>query len=143
MKNEVYNALIEGHTNQRREMSRKKGDEYAHEDDRLDNFKRNARALGISPELVLMVYAEKHFGSIQSYVKKGCPYEDPEMTEPIVGRIYDLQNYMDLLLALLEERHQLKEKNLKQRKPSMFVEPEDDHGHMLDDPRSGTPLGIR
>ena len=86
-------------------MSQKKGDEYANDDDRLMNFKRNAASLGVLPELILMVYAEKHFGSIQHYVKKGCLFEDPEMTEPIVGRIYDLQNYMDLLLALLEERH--------------------------------------
>lgn len=106
MTNEVYVNLVEHHTSQRREMSQVKGDEYANDNDRLMNFKRNAKALGVTPEMILMVYAEKHFSAIQNYVKRGCPYNDPKTSEPILGRIYDLQNYMDLLIALLVEKHE-------------------------------------
>lgn len=106
MKNETFDALVKLHTQQRITLGRVKGDEYANSsDDRLNNFKRDGNALGIAPEANLLTHAGKHWASINHYVKIGCPRDDDRVSEPIIKRIYDLQNYMDLLLALLEERH--------------------------------------
>jgi len=106
VRDEVFENFIQAHTKARQKMSIRKGNEYANsESDRLANFKRVGANLGQPPETILMVYATKHFDAISHYVKMGCPKVDDRITEPVVGRIYDLQNYLDLLLALLEERH--------------------------------------
>lgn len=106
MTDKGFEKLTKDHTAARQSMSIRKGNEYANDnDDRLMNFKRVGKNLGQEPETILMVYATKHFDAISHYVKVGCPKDDDRITEPVVGRIYDLQNYMDLLLALLEERH--------------------------------------
>ena len=77
-----------------------KGAEYAHGRDRLDNFRRNGAALGMSKEAVLMIYAGKHWDALQSYVRAG---NNSISSEKITGRVLDLINYMYLFLAMLDE----------------------------------------
>lgn len=79
---------------------RKQGNkEYAHSEDTLANFKRVAERTGITPEQVLMVYAEKHIDGIHSYISG-----HKSQREGVIGRINDLVVYMGLLRCLIEER---------------------------------------
>lgn len=99
-----------------------KGAEYASDNDRLDNFKKNATLLGLSPLQVWSVYAFKHVDAIQSYMRKvhaqynrnEALYDDLAMkdalllvdyklSEPIEGRFHDAINYLFLGLAILHE----------------------------------------
>lgn len=87
------------------ELMHVKGGEYAGDNDRLANFKRNATKLGVEPELVLMVYLHKHYDAIMQH------YEDHFITkinrpraENIEGRIDDVINYFILYKGLLLER---------------------------------------
>lgn len=80
-----------------------KGKEYT-QGDRLDNFKRIAGELGISPKKVLWVYLKKHLDSIAYYIK-----EEKVLSEPIDGRILDARVYLCLLQSLIIEERRSKE----------------------------------
>lgn len=95
-----------------------KGAEYASDNDRLDNFKKNAALLGLSPLQVWSVYAFKHVDAIQSYMRRIHSGEDSlrpddlqfnitaidlRLSEPIEGRFHDAINYLFLGLAILHE----------------------------------------
>lgn len=81
-----------------------KGKEYANSDvDRLANFKRNAENFGLQPLQVAGVFASKHWDSINNYIKTLAKGEVPKLSEPIQGRFYDLINYCNLMLALIED----------------------------------------
>lgn len=80
-----------------------KGAEYAGSADRLANFKRGAASTGVEPLTVLHVYMAKHWDSVSSYVRAKQQGEEPKLSEPIVGRFYDLINYAVLAIALIEE----------------------------------------
>lgn len=88
------------------ELLRRKGADYTRGDaDRLSNFKRVAKAVGLTSLQVWYVYASKHWDAISVYVKTGRVE-----SEGIAGRFDDLANYLMLGLALLaepeeEERH--------------------------------------
>jgi hypothetical protein len=69
--------------------------------DRLNNFKELGRMLGQRPEQVLMTYYGKHDLALYAYVETG---EEP--SDGIFSTIADLQNYLDLLTALIMERRQ-------------------------------------
>jgi len=77
-------------------MGEGKGREYANSSDRLDNFKRIAKQTGTTPEIVAMVYATKHWDSI-NWAIKNKNYKD------IDGRIADVINYLLLLRAIIFE----------------------------------------
>lgn len=87
-----------------------KGGEYAHGDDRLDNFKRNAVLLGLTPEEVLSIYLGKHMDAIHTYVKDIRLGRDRVRGESILGRFDDAINYLILGKALVVEREQQKSK---------------------------------
>ena len=84
------------------------GAEYAGDADRLANFKRGAANTGVEPLTVLHVYMAKHWDSVSSYVRAKQRGEEPKLSEPIVGRFYDLINYAVLAIALIEEAEQAK-----------------------------------
>lgn len=82
-----------------------KGEAYAHS--KLDNetgqrFKKAAAELGITPIQVAMVYASKHWASIQKWCQDGCK-DDIVGDEPIAGRIADLRNYLDFIYYLYKD----------------------------------------
>lgn len=85
-------------------LSKLKGGEYAGDDDRLANFRRNATALGIPMETVWSVYAAKHWDAIMQYVKDINTGITRDRMEPIAGRVDDLLVYLILFKAILEER---------------------------------------
>lgn len=80
-----------------------KGAEYAGSEDRLANFKRGAASTGVEPLTVLHVYMAKHWDSVSSYVRAKQRGEEPKLSEPIIGRFYDLINYAVLAIALIED----------------------------------------
>ena len=100
MTNPTFKQMRHRHTWTRFKMCDKKSEDYASDADRLANFKRTGAALGLAPEVVLMIFATKHFDAVNAFVRGGA---EDNRSEPIVGRIYDLQNYLDLLLGLVEE----------------------------------------
>ncbi len=89
--------LIEKMHQEEMAIAATKGKEYT-QGDRLDNFKRIATELGISPKKVLWVYLKKHLDSIASYIKS-----EKVLSEPIEGRIMDARVYLSLLRGLIEE----------------------------------------
>lgn len=80
-------------------MGERKGIEYANSDDRLDNFKRISKQIGIEPEIVAITYAAKHWDSVNHAIKiqDYCNID---------GRIADLINYLLLLRAIIIEGEQ-------------------------------------
>lgn len=85
-------------------LTASKGEEYKRrEDNQFANFERGARALGLTREQVLLVYASKHFDSIVTYVKDHARGEVREYAEPITGRIDDLILYMLLFRGMVED----------------------------------------
>jgi len=85
------------------EIGRTKGKEYT-QTDRLDNFKRLGKELGVDPKVILWVYLRKHIDSIASFIKTGGV-----LSEPIQGRITDARVYLFLLRGLIEEDKQVDE----------------------------------
>lgn len=95
----------------------RKGQEYASNNDRLSNFKENAKKLGLTPIQVWAVYAFKHMDSIETYIRRTHQHAilqdrtipeamadiDATLSEPIIGRFDDAINYMHLGIAILKE----------------------------------------
>jgi hypothetical protein len=77
-----------------------KGSEYASDHDALANFKDQARDVGVSPLVVLSVLMNKHYRSLQSYIRAGGKTKS---NEPIEGRIADLRNYLALMAFLIKD----------------------------------------
>ena len=79
-----------------RNLLTKKGDDYSGREDRLANFKRLAKELGLTPQQVLWVYLRKHLDAITSYVKDG----KFESCEGLRSRVVDAVNYLVLMECL-------------------------------------------
>ncbi len=88
-------------------ISSKKGKEYAQNDDAdgdvLANFKASGEDVGVLPITALYFALNKHFRSIQTYIKDKQLGKEREYSEDIRGRIRDAQLYLVLLEALVIE----------------------------------------
>lgn len=93
---ELFKAVVK----EEMELLTQKGAEYASEADCLDNFKRQGEELGLSPFQVLSVLMNKHYRSVQSFVRNGGKTSSNESIE---GRLNDLRNYAFLALCLLKD----------------------------------------
>ena len=78
--------------------------------DRLGNLKRSATHYGCSPFQVAGIFMQKHMDSVQTWIReaskahrKGEVLPNRVGGEPIVQRLADLRNYVDLLFALVAE----------------------------------------
>lgn len=105
MEQQTFAALCERIQRETVDILVSKGAEYAGSVDRLANFKRGAANTGVEPLTVLHVYMAKHWDSVSSYVRAKQRGENPKLSEPIVGRFYDLINYAVLAIALIEEEN--------------------------------------
>ena len=88
-----------------------KGDEYAANEDRLQNFREVAQLIGQKPSVVALTYLLKHIQSISHAVRteyNWC-WQTEQGYEGLKQRIADARNYLLLLAACLEE-HQAKER---------------------------------
>lgn len=72
--------------------------EYAHSEDTLSNFKRAARAVGVSPEEVLLIFLLKHIDGITSFIGG-----HKSQRESVIGRILDARVYLALLAGMVCE----------------------------------------
>lgn len=88
-------------------LSVAKGGEYAGDDDRLANFRRNAEAAGCSMELCWRIYAGKHWDAVSQFIKDLQTGKERERSEPIQGRLDDLIVYLVLMKAIMEERDEI------------------------------------
>jgi hypothetical protein len=85
------------------DLEKVKGGEYATADDRLANFRRAAKDIGVPMQFIWRIYAGKHWDAITTYVNDVTGNVDRKRSEPISGRIHDLIVYLILLLAINEE----------------------------------------
>ena len=100
MKWSEQQALFKASIKIESELLNQKGSEYASDADALANFKGQAVDLGVDPLVVCSVLMNKHYRSIQSYIRKGGKTSS---NEPIEGRVADMRNYLFLMLCLIEE----------------------------------------
>ena len=99
MNRKDFDSLVAESRARQDKLRATKGQEYIkHNPDQLDNFKRIAKSLGLSSFTVWAIYAHKHWDAILSYIGTRV-----EGSEPIVGRLDDLGNYLHLLEGLLED----------------------------------------
>jgi len=103
-KHEDYNALVCETVETIKLLSSIKGGEYAGDQDRLANFRRNASALGLENEQVWSVYAAKHWDAIMQYVKDLGTGKQRRRMESIEGRADDLIVYLILFKAMFRDR---------------------------------------
>lgn len=99
-----YNVLVDRTIDIIRELSTLKGGEYAGDDDRLANFRRNAADLGVPMEVIWRVYAAKHWDAIGQYVRDLTTGKERVRLEKLSGRVDDLIVYLLLFKAMLDEK---------------------------------------
>lgn len=99
-----YDKLVERTWTQIFTLGKLKGGEYAGDDDRLANFRRNAETAGVSMELIWRVYASKHWDAVMQYEKDLRTGKTRVRLESIEGRIDDLLVYLLLFKAMIDER---------------------------------------
>ena len=101
---EQYAALVEQTVAQINSLSKLKGGEYAGDDDRLANFRRNGEALGLPMEVIWHTYAAKHWDAVTQYIKDLLEGKSRGRLEPLSGRLDDIIVYCILFKAMLAER---------------------------------------
>lgn len=99
MNHQNFNNLLEDVQADMTSVLLSKNEEYASGGDKLDNFKKGGRAMGVTAQECLWGYAMKHFISIQDIVYGEGSYTPEKMRE----KCGDLRNYTILLEALLLE----------------------------------------
>ena len=102
--NTACDALIDSAFLKIMELSKLKCGEYAGDDDRLNNFRRNARDLDTNMETVWRVYAAKHWDAIGQFIRDKNNGVQRGRLEPLQGRVDDLLVYLLLFKAMLVEQ---------------------------------------
>ena len=67
-----FEHLLDRIVAKEKEIGKTKAVEYTQNDDRLDNFKRLAKELGLTPEQILSVYLKKHLADVKM-IKESQP----------------------------------------------------------------------
>lgn len=67
-----FEHLLDRIVAKEKEIGKTKAVEYTQNDDRLDNFKRLAKELGLAPEQILSVYLKKHLADVKM-IKESQP----------------------------------------------------------------------
>jgi hypothetical protein len=99
-----WNKLLDDTFEKVRGLGRDKGGEYSGDQDRLLNFRRNARDNGLTMEQIWRIYASKHWDAIGQYIRDMAEGRERTRTEPLSGRVDDLIVYALLFKAMLIER---------------------------------------
>jgi hypothetical protein len=99
-----FEQIIDDTFDKIRYLSTTKGGEYATDDDRLSNFRRNAATLGLSKERVWAVYAAKHWDALLTYVNDmSSGYYNRPRSESPASRVDDLIVYLLLFKKMIFE----------------------------------------
>lgn len=102
----TWEEILYGTISRIKNLSASKGEEYKAVDssDQLANFRAAARDVGVPMEVVWRIYAGKHWGSINTYVRDLIAGTPREYSEPMEGRVDDLIVYLILFKLMLAER---------------------------------------
>jgi len=102
MTTEEFNQVVENRLKHQQDVLTAKADEYAR-GDRLSNFKSAGQMNHSTPETALWGFVTKHIIALGDFVRdlEGGIIQDYERWEEKIG---DIQNYMTLLDALVQER---------------------------------------
>ena len=103
-KHAEYDALVDDTIKKIKELGVLKGGEYAGDDDRLANFRRNGFDQDLPMETIWRVYAAKHWDAIGQYIKDIRKGIERKRMESISGRVDDLIVYLLLFKAMVVER---------------------------------------
>lgn len=101
---ERYAMLLEQTIEKIKSLGQLKGGEYAGDDDRLANFRRNAKKREVPMELIWAVYIDKHLDAINQYIDDIMKGKTRERLEPLEGRCDDAIVYLILFKCMIEER---------------------------------------
>ncbi len=99
-----YDDLVAETVIKLKQLSALKGGEYAGDEDRLANFRRNGEILGLPMETVWATYYNKHHDAVMQYCKDLVHGKKRERLEPLAGRLDDMIVYCILFKAMLAER---------------------------------------
>lgn len=99
-----YNQILDDTLTEMRKLGNLKGGEYAGDDDRLANFRRNGLALGLPMEAVWHTYTAKHWDAITQYIRDTVHGTTRPRMEPVTGRVDDMLVYLILFKCMLAER---------------------------------------
>jgi hypothetical protein len=100
MRIETYEKIVQELTDDRKQVSSSKREDYTvGSANVLQNFYNQAEALGIDPKVSLGVHMEKQFSAVMNYIKTNGQSE----SEPIIKRIGDCINYLELLWGLIND----------------------------------------
>lgn len=100
---EAFDRIIAQTIEQIRNLSALKGGEYAGDEDRLANFRRNAASLGLDYRQIWAVYSAKHWDALVQYIKDVGAGTERRRLESLEGRCDDLIVYLLLFKAMLKE----------------------------------------
>ena len=114
---ELFDQIVGETIEQIRILSKVKGGEYAGDDDRLANFRRNAKNAAVEMETCWAIYAGKHWDSITQYVQDLQTGKTRERSEPMAGRADDLIVYLLLFKQMLREREMAADNTPDDEKP--------------------------
>jgi hypothetical protein len=95
-----FDVLLETHHEAILGLCGTKGADYSNGEDRLSNFKLQAKSLGLTPYQVWGVYANKHWDAVNTFIRNNGQVE----SEPIESRIHDIILYSYLLLGLIKDQ---------------------------------------
>lgn len=104
-----WEKLLEDTIIQVRSLATIKGGEYAGDNDRLANFRRNSERLGLPMEAIWGIYIAKHWDSIMQYTQDFIRGKSRPRSESMEGRFDDLIVYAILGKAILRERERRKQ----------------------------------
>ena len=96
---EEFDKFTDGIIAEVKAMRDTKGKEYAHSNERFDNFNRLSARLNLPREKVWQVYFTKHIDAIDSYIDTSREFS----TESIRGRFVDAITYLILAAGMVQE----------------------------------------
>lgn len=99
MTEKTFQNLCEILDLRRKEIVGAKRPEYTEgNEDVLFNFKSTARELGVTPQQVCYIFFRKHVASLAKFCAGATT-----SSEPLIDRIADAMNYLELLHAISKE----------------------------------------
>jgi len=102
MNHKKREETIKAHLEVCQKIRTEKNIEYANSNDDANACFNSDNDIGLTSIQSVGVFMNKHYRSIRSWIKTGEVFSD----EQIEGRIYDLINYLLILLTLIEDKKQ-------------------------------------
>ena len=126
MKHSTFKMLLTQVHEKMVSLTESKGEEYkGAQDNQFGNFERTAQDTGLSREQVWLVFFNKHFDALRTYVRDMATGVERKRSESIVGRIDDAILYLILLRGMVIQNEggsiEVFEVNKTQSQPPPFA----------------------